>query len=105
MNKQKNTDKSKSLNKWFTLFRIIGIVIFIIVLFNVNLSEIWENFQKVSLFFLILGILSQVFLLMVKGIRWHLLNSEKNDREDIYQSIGEFLGKLCRWRDYSGTIG
>jgi len=85
------TNKKTRKIRWFSLLRILGIVIFIVVLFNVDLAEIWENIKKVNISLLLLAVLFQVILLLVKGIRWHVLNSGSQNKQSIYQSLGEFL--------------
>ncbi|MBE0653031.1 MAG: flippase-like domain-containing protein, partial [Bacteroidales bacterium] len=73
------------------LLRILGIVLFVIVLFNVDLKSIWENIRQVSPLFFILGLLSQVALLLIKGWRWHIMNRGKQNIKSPVQSMGEFL--------------
>ena len=89
----KETIKNKKTKKvkWFSLLRILGIVIFIIVLFNVDLAEIWEHIKKVKISFLLIAILFQIILLIVKGIRWHILNDGSKNRQSVFQSLGEFM--------------
>ena len=82
--------KSKKI-RWFLWLRITGIILFIVVLFRVDLKEIWEHIRVVSPLFLILAILSQLVLLLVKGLRWNRMSDRKNDREAYLQSMGEFM--------------
>jgi len=76
---------------WFFLLRITGIVIFIIVILNVDLNEIWQNIKEVNLGYFALAILFQIILLIVKGIRWHILNDGHKDKMAFFKSMGEFL--------------
>jgi len=45
---EKSHMESKGNNKikWFSLLRILGIIIFIIVLFNVDLAAIWVHIKS-----------------------------------------------------------
>lgn len=85
-----NNKKTRKV-KWFSLLRILGIAIFIIVLFNVDLAEIWKHIKKVKISFLFIAILFQIILLIVKGIRWHFLNDGSKNRQSVFQSMGEFM--------------
>jgi len=87
------TIKNKKIKKikWFSLLRILGIVIFIIVLFNVDLAKIWDHIKEVQISFLLIAILFQIILLIVKGIRWHILNNGSKDKRSVFQSLGEFM--------------
>ena len=75
--------------KWFTLLRIAGIIVFILVLVNANLAEIWSNIRKVNGFYLFVSILFQVLLLVVKALRWQVLIGRPASQ--FYQSLGEFF--------------
>ncbi|MCD4695127.1 MAG: flippase-like domain-containing protein [Bacteroidales bacterium] len=91
MTKESRVNKPKRRIKWFSLLRISGIIIFLVVLFNVDLHLIWQYIKKVDTRFLLLAVLFQALLLFAKGIRWHILNEGKNSRLSIYQSLGEFF--------------
>lgn len=91
MQEETITDKKTKKTNWFSLLRILGIVIFVIVLLNVDLGEIWEQIKKVNISFLLLAILFQIILLILKGLRWHVLNDGSKNKVSVYQSLGEFL--------------
>jgi len=91
--------------KWFSLLRILGIIIFIIVLFNVDLAAIWVHIKKVNLLFLMLAILFQVILLVIKGLRWHILNDGGNNKVAVFRSMGEFLESYAMGVITPGRIG
>jgi uncharacterized protein (TIRG00374 family) len=76
---------------WFLLIRLTGIVIFIIVLFNVDVQSIWINIKKVNPGYFLLAVLFQFILLFLKGLRWHILNDNSSKPTNIYQSLGEFF--------------
>jgi glycosyltransferase 2 family protein len=77
--------------KWFTWLRITGIVIFIVVLSQVDLAAIWENMLNIEPVYFIIALLFQVLLLIAKGIRWYILNNERNSGIIFKRSMGEFL--------------
>ena len=80
---------SPKKNKWFTLLRIAGIIVFILVLVNADLAEVWSNIKTVSGIFLFISILFQVLLLLVKALRWQVLIGRP--KSQFYQSLGEFF--------------
>ncbi len=88
---KRNNKKERKRFSWFFLLRLTGIVIFIIVILNVDLHAIWQNIKKVNPGYLALALLFQIILLIVKGIRWHILNDGRRNRNAFFQSMGEFL--------------
>jgi glycosyltransferase 2 family protein len=77
--------------KWFTLIRLLGIVIFLVVLSRTDLKELWNWLEHVSIPMLLLALLFQVLLLFFKCIRWYFLNETGLKAKAIYQRFGEFL--------------
>ncbi|MCD4788867.1 MAG: flippase-like domain-containing protein [Bacteroidales bacterium] len=88
---RRNNKKERKRFSWFFLLRLTGIVIFIIVILNVDLHAIWQNIKKVNPGYLALALLFQIVLLIVKGIRWHILNDGRRNKNAFFQSMGEFL--------------
>ena len=88
---KRNNKKERKRFSWFFLLRLTGIVIFIIVILNVDLHAIWQNIKKVNPGYLALALLFQIVLLIVKGIRWHILNDGRRNKNAFFQSMGEFL--------------
>jgi len=88
-----NTHRSAERKRpgWFTWLRITGIIIFIVVLSQFDLGEIWKQIRVISPGFLLLAILSQLVLLIVKGIRWHRMVKRSHTRIGFLQSMGEFM--------------
>ncbi|MCD4682978.1 MAG: flippase-like domain-containing protein [Bacteroidales bacterium] len=107
MPREKSNRESKKTKKikWFSLLRILGITIFIIVLFNVDLAAIWEHIKKVNLLFLLVAIFFQIILLLVKGYRWHILNNGSKNKASIFQSLGEFFESYAMGVITPGRIG
>ncbi|RLD40013.1 MAG: hypothetical protein DRI83_00075 [Bacteroidetes bacterium] len=75
----------------FLFIRLIGIALFIFILTNINLEELWDNIRKVEIGFLFYGILFQLILLLAKGMRWHLMNKGGRSTYSIIRSYGEFF--------------
>jgi uncharacterized membrane protein YbhN (UPF0104 family) len=81
-----------SLKRNFFLYlRIVGIVIFIVVLANIDLSAVWLQMKQVQPKYLFLALLFQFFMLLLKGWRWHLMVNNTGSVRSITQSVGEFL--------------
>lgn len=81
----------KDRRRWFQIVRLLGIILFIVILTRIDLSAVWNDIQKISILFLLIGILFQVLLLFAKAMRWHLFNEESNRHSDIIRSFGEFF--------------
>lgn len=76
---------------WFLLLRLTGIILFIIVISRTNLKELWLWMKDINRHFLAIAIGFQVFLLFVKALRWHILNSGFKERDSLLQRFGEFF--------------
>jgi hypothetical protein len=61
----------------FNALRLLGIVLFVVILFRVDLRAIGEALLTTNARLLIYGILFQILVLASKGIRWHLMNDGK----------------------------
>jgi uncharacterized protein (TIRG00374 family) len=75
---------------WFKLLRLAGIILFIIIISQVDVKSIWFEIRKANAWFILFALLFQVLLLLTKGMRWHLLNTS-NQSQNIIQSFGEFF--------------
>ena len=75
----------------FFLIRLLGVVLFIYILTTVDLNELWQNIRNIRIEFLMYGMAFQLVLLLVKGIRWHFLNSGSRSGREVIRSMGEFL--------------
>jgi len=75
----------------FLLIRLLGVILFIYILSTIDLSELWANIRNIKIEFLMYGLVFQFILLIVKGFRWHILNSGSKRAQDIVRSMGEFL--------------
>lgn len=76
---------------WFLIIRLVGIVMFIVVLSRTNLEELWGWLQQINVWMIVMALLFQVLLLLFKCIRWYLLNESGFQPKAIYQRFGEFL--------------
>lgn len=73
----------------FFALRITGIIVFIMVLFRLDIQEVWKQMLKVETSMFLIALFLQAVLLSLKGIRWHLLNVNRDAK--LIQSLGEFL--------------
>jgi glycosyltransferase 2 family protein len=83
------SDKRKI--NWFLLFRMLGILLFIVLLFKIDLHLVWENIKKVKLIYFFWAILFQILMLFLKGIRWHILREEGSSPLNFLYNMGAFL--------------
>ena len=58
---------------WFLFLRFFGISLFVIVLFKIDLTQVWTSITKIEGKYFFIALLFQFILLISKGIRWHLL--------------------------------
>jgi uncharacterized protein (TIRG00374 family) len=82
-------------NKWF--FRLIGIAIFIFILYKINLRETFSFFLNLNLSYLIPAILIMVFASAIKPYRWQYILKTMNINYPFWQVfklyfIGLFMG-------------
>jgi uncharacterized membrane protein YbhN (UPF0104 family) len=105
MPEQKTTTKRGKKIRWFFLIRIVGIVLFIVILFNVDLNEIWQQIKKTDPWFFIFAVVFQIALLLIKAVRWFLLNDIKYSRKELFQSMGQFLESYALGVITPGRLG
>lgn len=77
--------------KLFSALRILGIGIFIYILFSFDLSEITNVIKNVNVGLLLFGIVFQLIVLVTKGIRWHFMNNGRPERKYWESSLGRFF--------------
>lgn len=102
-----HSDKKKAGIKrfpWFKLLRLAGIILFIIIISQVDIKSIWFEIAKADGWFILFALLFQVFMLLTKGIRWHLLNTS-NPSHKIFQSFGEFFESYAIGVITPGRVG
>lgn len=91
--------------KWLMIFRLIGIVLFIVLLFKMDIKEIWENLKKINIGSFLLAVLLQIIMLMIKSYRWFLLRNELQKKSNIFFSFGTFLESYAFGVVTPGRIG
>ena len=89
----------------FLFVRLLGIALFIYILTTIDLRELWDNIRKVRIDFLLYGLAFQLILLLVKGLRWHLLNKGSRDKHEIIKSFGEFFESYAIGVITPGRVG
>jgi len=86
----KKQETRNSIN-WFLLLRMAGIALFIVVLSRTDLDELWGWLKQVDGRFILIAMFFQVLLLLLKGLRWWLLNEDTWSKKIVFQRFGEFL--------------
>ncbi len=74
------------MKNYFRLFGLIGIIIFIYLLLNINLSLFINYFKTINLSYFIISILFVLPAIFVKSIKW-LLIVDKKDRIPLPKAI------------------
>jgi glycosyltransferase 2 family protein len=74
----------------FQSLRLLGIVLFVVILFRVDLKAIGKTMLDSDAWLLAVAVVFQLLVLLSKGIRWHLMNSRGNSRAEWKLSLGRF---------------
>jgi uncharacterized protein (TIRG00374 family) len=90
---------------WFLIIRLAGIVLFLVVLSRTNLGELWGWMKEVDRTCLLLAILFQVILLLVKGLRWYILNESGFNLKKLIRRSGEFFEGYAMGVITPGRVG
>jgi glycosyltransferase 2 family protein len=90
---------------WFSIVRLAGIVLFIVVLSRTNLGELWGWMKEIDQVHLLLAIMFQVILLLVKGLRWYLLNENGFNLKRLIRRSGEFFEGYAMGVITPGRVG
>lgn len=97
--------KAKFNIRPITFFRLLGIILFVIILAQIDIKEALTIASGASLLYLVLALLFQVFMLIAKGFRWHILNRKKQVKSDIVTSFGRFLESYATGVITPGRLG
>ncbi|MBP6872176.1 MAG: flippase-like domain-containing protein [Bacteroidales bacterium] len=76
---------------WFTILRLAGVALFIVVLARTDLGELWSWIRTVDGTSLFLAILFQLLVLLIKAWRWYNLNEAGFDAHRLGRRSGEFF--------------
>jgi len=90
---------------WFLIIRLAGIVLFIVVLSRTDLGELWGWMKQVVRNNLLLAIFFQFLLLMVKALRWYILNEKGVDVKKLIRRSGEFFEGYAMGVITPGRVG
>jgi uncharacterized protein (TIRG00374 family) len=90
---------------WFLIVRLAGIALFIVVLSRTNLGELWGWMKEVDRTHVLLAIFFQVILLLVKALRWYILNETGFDLKKLKQRSGEFFEGYAMGVITPGRVG
>jgi len=81
----------KKIFKPFLLLRLLGIILFVYILSQINIGEIGLVLSNLDTGLFLLGILFQIFVLLFKAVRWHLMNDGRTGVNHWILSTGRFL--------------
>lgn len=95
----------KKVGKIFLLLRLTGIVMFIVIITRVDVREIWEYLLRTDLRLFSLGVLFQLGVLLLKAVRWHILNINPSGPGHWKQSFGEFFESYALGVITPGRLG
>ena len=83
-------EKHSRSKKWLLWLRLIGIGLFVVILFKVDLSQVLQQLATADGNFFIIGLFFQLLVLVFKGIRWHVMNDGQKGWMFWRQSLGRF---------------
>jgi hypothetical protein len=75
----------------FLLLRLLGIAIFIYILVKIDISEIAQALSNLDIGYFILGIIFQLGVLVIKAVRWHIMNDGSRNLQNWLLSTGRFF--------------
>ncbi|MDZ7743347.1 MAG: lysylphosphatidylglycerol synthase transmembrane domain-containing protein [Bacteroidota bacterium] len=75
----------------FLIFRLLGIILFVVILSHMNIAKIAHDLKDLDINFFIYGILFQILVLVFKGIRWHAMNDGRMQKQFWIRSFGRFF--------------
>ncbi|MBU2555237.1 MAG: flippase-like domain-containing protein [Bacteroidetes bacterium] len=91
--------------KPFVLLRLIGIAMFLIVLMRVDFVKVLDVVKKASPEFFLLAIVFQILLLLIKSIRWHIMNYGKANSNVRIRNMGRFFESYALGVITPGRLG
>jgi glycosyltransferase 2 family protein len=97
--------KSKSWKRLFNGLRLLGILLFIVILLRVDLHAIGQTLVRTNALLLVLGIFFQLVVLISKGIRWHLMNDGRSLKKRWVLSLGRFYESYAIGVVTPGRVG
>lgn len=65
---------------WFRLLRILGLILFVYILFTIDFPSAWQILKSASLSYILLALLFQLILLIIKAHRWFLLRKAQEEK-------------------------
>ncbi len=85
-----NKHRGKRIN-WMMLLRLLGIGLFVLLLLKIDLADVWLNLKKADTFLFVLALFFQIIMLLLKGVRWHLLKGGTFQFKNFSIHLGTFL--------------
>ena len=102
MSTNTNTNKKR---KWFILFRLMGIIVFVVLLVKIDIQEVWSNLKKLEIIWFLLALLLQLIMLFLKGLRWNLLKGRDHLVNGFFFTLGTFLESYAMGVITPGRLG
>ncbi|MDZ7774835.1 MAG: lysylphosphatidylglycerol synthase transmembrane domain-containing protein [Bacteroidales bacterium] len=89
----------------FLILRLLGIALFVFILFRIDLGEMARELQHIKGQYFLFGILFQVMVLSFKGIRWHVMNDGRAAASFWIRSFGRFFESYAIGVVTPGRVG
>jgi glycosyltransferase 2 family protein len=91
--------------KLFQLFRLIGIVIFVVLLFKLDFNQIWHSLKNSNFSLFLGGLFLQIILLLIKASRWHILKKGQFLNPQLFSDFGIFMESYAIGVFTPGRVG
>ncbi|MBI9033401.1 MAG: flippase-like domain-containing protein [Bacteroidales bacterium] len=89
----------------FLILRLLGVGLFIFILTRVDLSDTAQALKNVDPALFGLGIVFQILLLLIKAIRWHIMNNGAGIGSSWVSSFGRFFESYAIGVITPGRVG
>ncbi len=76
---------------FFSVLRLAGIILFVVILSRIDLTGTIETLKDIKLDLLCLGVGFQLLVLIVKAVRWHLMNDGRSEWKWWRRTFGRFF--------------
>ncbi len=89
----------------FIIIRLLGIIVFIVLLFKIDLHKVWGNLRNVDMICFNLAIFFQIVMLFLKGLRWNILKGGEWTRKNLLFTTGTFFESYAMGVITPGRLG
>lgn len=90
---------------WFQVLRLLGIGLFLYILFTIDFKAAWSVLKSSVINFILLGVLCQIILLLIKAHRWYLFRKNSDDMPIWITTSAQFFESYAIGVFTPGRVG